>query len=352
MPSATLLIEVERQRKGYASARAKLLLLESLPRYFMEASLAVGFVAIGLSSYFFGGRDSVIPALTVFSAAGFRLLPIVNRIQGLVLAVVGRISLSDAALQTAENSGRNLNKKSSISIGRIEGRIALKLESISYKYPGSTEPVIDDVSLDFIRGLQYAIVGPSGAGKTTLVEILLGLRTPTAGKIQLDLEGVVRAYVPQHTHVTTRSTLENVALEWSGSQIDIDLVKGALASAHLADSVPLGDLNEPIPGLSGGQAQRIGLARALYRNPSFLVLDEATNALDSSTEASITDTISALRGEVTVVVVAHRLSTIKDADMVIYLEKGKVQMTGSFAEVYRSVPAFAEQVDLGRFSIE
>jgi len=352
-PSESISDVLAGQRRAYALARAKLLFFETLPRYFMEASLAVGFVVIGLATYWIQGQDLVVPALTVFAAAGFRLLPIVNRIQGLVLAIVGRTSLSEVALNywdEAEGRAR-VPSAASTSTGVARG-VVLALDRVSYRYPDGDSDSLIDASIEFKSGLQYAIVGPSGSGKTTMVELCLGLREPTRGSIRVEEADLIRGYVPQDTHLAGVPVFNNVALEWDDSKVDLDRARHALSAAELTVALEGRNLAESIQGMSGGQLQRLGLARALYRAPSFLVLDEATNALDATTEASIVESLELLRGKITVVLVAHRLSTVRNADLVVYVSDGRIIYSGTFVEVYNSVPAFAHQVDLGRFDIE
>jgi ABC-type multidrug transport system fused ATPase/permease subunit len=205
-----------------------------------------------------------------------------------------------------------------------------------------------------------ALVGASGSGKSTLVDVLLGLLPPTSGGVLVD--GVplaelrrywlrVVGYVPQSVFLMSASIRENVALGLPDDQINDDMVWQALRRASMGDTVEalpggldyhLGDTGS---GLSGGQRQRLGIARALYHSPQVLILDEATSALDVETEAEITDTLAQLDG-LTKIVVAHRLSTVKHAEQVLFLRAGQVVANGSFAEVSAAVPDFARQVEL------
>ncbi|MCE9623073.1 MAG: ABC transporter ATP-binding protein/permease [Actinomycetia bacterium] len=352
-PSQSLTAVLADHRKKYALARAKLLFFETLPRYVMEASLAIGFVVIGLATYAIQGRDLVVPSLTVFAAAGFRLLPIINRIQGLVLAIVGRLAFSDSALGYWDDAQTSAHREPTANEAVPLGEdVVLALDDVSYRYPDADSDSLTGASLQFCAGLQYAIVGPSGSGKTTLVELCLGLREPTTGSVRVGASSLTRGYVPQDTHMAGVPVLNNVALEWDSSKVDVKKAESALSNASLSGALEGRDLSDVVQGLSGGQLQRLGLARALYRDPNFLVLDEATNALDATTEASIIESLELLRGKITVLLVAHRLSTVRNADLVVYVEEGRIVYSGTFVDVYNSVPAFAHQVDLGRFDIE
>jgi ABC-type multidrug transport system fused ATPase/permease subunit len=233
----------------------------------------------------------------------------------------------------------------------------MEVIGVDFTYPSGTAPVLTGVNLAFREGLQYAIVGPSGSGKTTLIDICLDLLTPQKGEVLWKFKKSADSfgYVPQDTHISSASIAGNVALEWDSSVIDFDKVRNTLRVAHLDEyfNSNLEDekLNEIFNRMSGGQRQRLGLARALYRDSKLLVLDEATSSLDAITESKVMETVNSLRGNTTVIIVAHRLTTIKDADQVIYLEGGKVLGIGTFTELQRTLPQFGEQVRLGLLTV-
>jgi ABC-type bacteriocin/lantibiotic exporter with double-glycine peptidase domain len=209
-------------------------------------------------------------------------------------------------------------------------------------------------------GSTLGVVGSSGAGKSTLTDLLLGLLVPTGGTVQIDgrnLEDVLAAwrsrvgYVPQEVALFDGTIGQNVALDWE-DDYDRDRVRTALERAQLWDFVAArpggvnGRIGERGMTLSGGQRQRLGIARALYSEPLVLVMDEATSALDTRTEADVAAAIQELRGEVTIISVAHRLSTIRDNDQVAYMRDGRIVAAGSFTDVVAAVPEFAEQAAL------
>lgn len=211
------------------------------------------------------------------------------------------------------------------------------MEHLGFYYPGTSEEVLTDVSFSIPKGSFVGVLGPSGAGKTTFVDILLGLFVPTRGRITvdgIDIRHELRAwqaniaYVPQSIYLTDATIRENVALGESPDEIDEDRVHRALAMAELDAFVNAQEqgldtmVGERGVKLSGGQRQRIGIARALYQQPEVLILDEATSALDTETEKSITDTILKFKGKITIVAIAHRVSTLEACDFKVMFENG------------------------------
>ena len=235
------------------------------------------------------------------------------------------------------------------------------LRDVTYHYPEARLPAIRSISIDVPSGTSLAVVGPSGAGKSTLGDLMLGILTPTSGLVTiggLNPQDAVRehpgaiAYVPQDVVVIDASVRSNVALGLPRELVNDAMVWDALKKAHLSDflSQEMKDLNMPVGEhgirLSGGQRQRLGLARALYSRPRLIVLDEATSALDAEIENAITETLEVLSGEVTLVVIAHRLATVRDCDQVAYLELGELKGLGTFDEVRLQAAGFDRQAGL------
>ena len=234
----------------------------------------------------------------------------------------------------------------------------VEVDAVSVTYPGSARPALSEVSLRIPAGATVALVGRSGAGKSTLVDVILGVLTPDSGGVLISgatpAEAIARwpggiAYVPQDVVLANDSVRANVALGLPEEAIDDELVWEALRRAHLADFVVKDSagldtqIGEAGVRLSGGQRQRLGIARALYTKPRLLVLDEATSALDVETELAVSVMIRELGAEVTRVIIAHRLSTVRTADEVLYLEEGRVLARGSFEEVVARSPNFSRQ---------
>lgn len=339
-------------RSRLTRARALQTFVATLPRYFLEVVLAVGLLVVGGTTYLVSGPPSALAATSLFVAAGFRLLPIVNRIQALTLAILAYAPTARLAFT------RFVTVPTPLFPAPHDENNAIELECVSFSYAPSSQVhvsadlVLHGVSIALRRGGQYAIVGPSGAGKTTLVDLLLGLNIPQEGVVRV--AGDIRtAYVPQDTHIAGMPLRNNVALRWSDQGIHSERVRAVLTQAGLPDFAERVNDDTPLDAttLSGGQKQRIGLARALYANANFLVLDEVTSALDMETERQIYETINSLRGTATVVIVAHRLSTVQKADEVIYLDDGTVVGKGSFAHLMSGLPAFRRQVELSQIDV-
>jgi ABC-type multidrug transport system fused ATPase/permease subunit len=234
----------------------------------------------------------------------------------------------------------------------------LELDRVSFSYSSDAHLALTEVSLTVEPGLSLGVVGPSGAGKSTLVDIMCGLRAPTSGVVSVDGQPLALdssgwknqiGLVPQDVFLADASISENVAF---GLPLDDEMIWTALERAQMASFVRTlpedakTEIGERGTRLSGGQRQRLGIARALYAGPSVLILDEATSALDVETEAAVVEAVAALAGDLTLVVVAHRLSTIQRCDRVAYLESGRVRFVGSFDETIAAIPEFARAVDL------
>jgi len=321
--------------------------LAAVPRYFLEFIFAFGLIVVGGFTYLTSGQTAALAATTLFIAAGFRLLPIVNRAQALLLSIlsiapVARLALARYPTVAPPTYG-----------SPADDSLLIELSNVSFAYPNVSDPALKSVSLQITRGRQYAIVGASGSGKTTLVDLLLGLNVPQSGIVKRQ-PNVATAYVPQDTYVAAASLASNVALSWDHAAIDLEHVRATLRKVRLEEFVPRVDDPSPIGGgqISGGQRQRLGLARALFTDADFIVLDEVTSSLDVETERNIYEVIDSLRGKITVIIVAHRLATIQRVDEVFYLDDGQLLDTGTFTELSEKLPRFRRQIELSQIRLE
>lgn len=344
-----------------AAASRKYSLLSELPKYVMELALIAG---IGLMAWILFATSTVAESLSilaVFAGAAARMIPTLNKF----LATAGGIRAGREGLRILAEEVRRMDSEPSVQdVPKVDSPISgeLVIEGLSFRYPDSEEFVLKNVSLDIPEGRSTAIVGSSGAGKSTLLDLILGLQYPTAGTITC---GGVNIYadegrwfknlgvVPQDVYILDDTLEANIAYGLSSDDVDKEALENAIALAQLEGLVlelPEGlltRLGERGVRLSGGQRQRVGIARALYRNPSYLVFDEATSALDNETERKITETIEALSRTRTVIIVAHRLSTVRNVDNVVFMSRGQVAIQGTFEEVRRGNEEFARLVELG-----
>ncbi len=314
--------------------------LQQLPRLWLEL-LAVSGLAILVISMLAQNRslEAVLPTLGLFAAAAFRLMPSVSRILGAVQALRYGMSMIDVlhaelSLKIPETTGKQ--KPSAPFHSNME------LSHVSYTYPAAASAALKDISLLIKRGESVGFIGVSGAGKSTLVDIILGLLTPDQGDVRVDAKDIQQnlrnwqdqiGYVPQSIYLTDDTLRRNIAFGLPDEQIDDAAVKRAIQSAQLVgfvNSLPEGLMTmvgERGIRISGGQRQRIGIARALYHDPAVLLLDEATSSLDTATELGVMQAVKALQGSKTILIVAHRLSTVEHCDSLFKMEDGKLVAT-------------------------
>jgi ABC-type multidrug transport system fused ATPase/permease subunit len=352
---------VKRSRVEAARARANIFFLANVPRYVLEAALVGGFVLVGVVGFLVGGVTQAVTGIALFALAGFRMAPSIHRFQQISTDVIGNLPLAEAVIADIEaiptTTGEPAERRDEQQAAESG---ALVFDRVSFRYPDSADLAVAGLDLRIEFGESIAIVGASGSGKSTLIDLLLGLIEPTEGAISIDdvpLGAILRSwrsrvgYVPQEVSLFDGTFAQNVALSWS-DDFDRERVERALEQAQLLEVVRErfggidGEIGERGLTLSGGQRQRLGIARALYSEPLVLVLDEATSALDTVTEAAVSDAVKALRGRITTVVVAHRLSTIKDSNKIVFLSGGRLVAQGDFATVVARAPEFAVQAGL------
>lgn len=357
-PEAAAVVKANRQRT--TRARANTQFLAQVPRYVVDSGIVGGFALVGFVGYLMDGLTGALTSIALFGLAGFRMAPSIVRFQGIVSQVSVSMPHARAVLSEIRRS-----ESTSHPVSRDEAELpkqpkTLQFAGVSFTYTAESAPAVRDVSLEIPFGSTVAFVGSSGAGKSTMIDLLLGLLEPTSGSIQIDglpLSTVRQAwrsrvgYVPQDVSLFDSTIAQNVALTWT-ADYDRDRVTRALQMAQMLETVTArvggveGRVGERGLTLSGGQRQRLGIARALYADPLVLVMDEATSALDTATEAAVTDAIRSLRGSMTIITVAHRLSTVLESDVIFFMRDGEVAARGTFDELVRSVPDFARQAQL------
>ena len=355
---------IRESRVELANITAEYSFMPNISKYVIEASLIFGAVLISAIQFLLQDASHAVATLGVFMAAGSRLAPAILRIQS--SAIQARVS-NGSAIPTLDlfDSLSNTN----LSIGDIDAFTSvhdgfapqIQISDLSFTYPGSHSPTLNEISVSVNSGELVAITGPSGAGKTTLIDCVIGALNSDVGKVTISgkppLDAISKwpgaiGYVPQDVVILNGTIKENIVFGFGLDEVPEELIYEALRKAHLFDHVS--DLQDGVnsyvgdkgTSLSGGQRQRLGIARALVSKPKLLILDEATSSLDGKSEADISDSINEFRGEVTTLIIAHRLSTIRNADKVIYMNKGKIEFIGTFDEVRKNVPEFDNQAKL------
>ncbi|MEO0362660.1 MAG: ABC transporter ATP-binding protein, partial [Pseudomonadota bacterium] len=342
--------------------QATVALVGEMPRFALEA-LAFGGMLL-LTLYLLWSRDGALeealPVIGAFAFAGFKLMPTVQQLfrslsemrftQPALEGLHADLTRSDEPEPTPGEAGPP-----------IRLREEMRLEGVGYRYSGASRDALSDFTLAVPAGAHVALVGPTGAGKTTVLDVVLGLLRPTKGRILID--GVALTpettprwreslgYVPQTIFLVDDSIAGNIAFGALAEEIDREAVRAAAAAAQLDDFVgTLPDGYDTVIGeggvrLSGGQRQRIGIARTLYRDPSFIVLDEATSALDTATERRVFEAIRALAGRKTILTVTHRLSTVVNCDRIFVMQDGRIAGDGPYEDLQRESRAFRDLVE-------
>jgi ATP-binding cassette, subfamily B, bacterial PglK len=365
-----------RNRRGYFVDRAKkvkweladysaeIAWLPNISKYVVEIAFTFGAMAVAALQFFANDSAQAVGSLALFLAAGTRITPALLRIQQNLVAINGNVIKAKPTIEllAETDSEFTLPEYSSEVDFTHEGFVPkIEIRNLSFNYSGSELNVLKDINLQIKPGESIAIVGPSGSGKSTLVDLILGMYIPSSGSISISghspADSIVKwpgaiGYVPQEVVLMSGDISSNITSGFDYSEISMKLTLEALKVSSLesfVDSLPKGlltKIGERGTKLSGGQKQRVGIARAMFTKPQLLVFDEATSALDGQTEFEISEAIQALKGKVTLILIAHRLSTVKKADKIIYLEAGKVTAEGSFEEVRKLVPDFDRQAHL------
>ena len=356
--------KIGEQRHRLAGTSAEMAFMPNISKYVFEIAIVVGSLLISAIQFVTNDAARAVATLSIFFAASTRIAPAVLRVQqsslnirantgiaGPTLDLIDFLGVSE--IDSYENTKLDFEHKGFIS--------AVELKNVSLTYPGKKEKAIYQVSLSINPGEIVALVGPSGAGKTSLIDLMLGIIEPDEGTATINnldpLDAIslwpgAIGYMPQDVMISNGTVRENVMLGYSPDKEFESQVLSALDVAQLIDFVDelpnhleqqMGDRGTRI---SGGQRQRLGIARVVFTAPKLIVLDEATSSLDGETEANISEAIQKFGDGVTVIMIAHRLSTVLAANRVVYMDKGKVIAVGTFEEVRKSVPDFDRQANL------
>lgn len=352
-------------RKALADTAADIAFMPNISKYVLESSVVIGALLLAVSQFLIQDAKHAIATLSIFLAAGTRIAPSILRLQQGALMIRTSAGGAVTTLEMYESLGEpSIDNFKNIEILTLEYQDfepKFQISELTFKYPNNEENAIESLNLDAPAGSIVAIVGPSGAGKTTLVDLLLGILEPTVGSISISSETPRRAikkwpgaisYVPQDIVIIDGSIKDNISLGYPSESAKLDWYEKILSISQLSDFV--NSLEEGINSqvgergakLSGGQRQRVGVARALFTNPKLIILDEATSSLDADSENKLSAAINGLRGNVTVIVIAHRLATVQNADIVCYIDKGKVLGIGGFEELRVKIPDFDKQAKL------
>ncbi|QWD89159.1 ABC transporter ATP-binding protein [Polynucleobacter sp. MWH-CaK5] len=350
--------------KIYAKYQSISALIGQLPRYFLEV---IAFGGILLIILFLlketGDVGQVLPIATLYALAGYRFMPALQQIY----AASTSLKFTSASLDALYKDFLEVSKvESSIlapnSISRLVFKTKISINNVSYRYPQANNYALCDMTFDIYANTTVGLVGVSGSGKSTSVDLIMGLLEPSSGSVLVDdvtLSNQNKAswqkligYVPQQIFLADDSIASNIAFGVRSDLIDIDLLAQAAKMANLHDFI----INELPNGydtfvgergvrLSGGQRQRIGIARALYRKPSILILDEATSALDNLTEQAVMDAVNQLSGRLTLILIAHRLSTVEKCDQLFVFDHGKIVAQGKFHDLVEQSQLFRSMVN-------
>ena len=343
--------EIRKTKMQLAGYDAEIKFIPNISKYTIEISVILGIAVIAGIQFYIFDSNRAIAVISVFLAASTRIAPAIIRLQQNVIAVKSSLSAAKPTFELIDelNGVEELERiETVISTNHTDFSPRVKLSNLKFTYSDATVNTIQDISLEIGEGKFIAFVGPSGGGKSTLIDLILGLLAPSSGSITISGLTPVDAikkwpgsigYVPQDVFIENSTVKENICLGFNPESVSDDLVWQALQLADLSDFVKglEGQLSYRISdagkNLSGGQRQRLGIARALLSKPKIVIFDEATSALDAETENRVSESILKLTGECTVIFIAHRLSVVRSADVIYYIDKGKIISQGTFEEL-------------------
>ena len=348
--------EIRKTKMKLAGYDAEIKFLPNISKYTIEISVILGIAVVAGIQFYLFDSNRAIAVISVFLAASTRIAPAIIRLQQNVITVKASLSGAKPTFELIDelNGVKELEKTETlITISHKDFSPRINLKNLKFTYSDAINDTIQDISLEISEGKFIAFVGPSGGGKSTLVDLVLGLIAPSSGSITISGLTPVDAikkwpgsigYVPQDVFIENSTVKENICLGFNPELVSDDLVWQALDLADLSEFVKGLDgqlsyrISDAGKNLSGGQRQRLGIARALLTKPKIVIFDEATSALDAETENRVSESILKLTGECTVIFIAHRLSVVRSADMIYYIDKGRIVNQGTFDEL-RSINA-------------
>jgi ABC-type multidrug transport system fused ATPase/permease subunit len=343
--------EIRKTKMQLAGYQAELKFIPNISKYTIEISVILGIALISGIQFYLFDSNRAIAVISVFLAASTRIAPAIIRLQQNLIYVKSSLSAAKPTFDLIDEliGIKELERTETvINTSHTNFLPKVKLDNLKFTYADATDDTIQGISLEIREGKFIAFVGPSGGGKSTLIDLILGLLAPSSGSISISGLTPVDAikkwpgsigYVPQDVFIENSTVKENICLGFNPESVSDDLVWQALQLADLSDFVKglEGGLSYRISdagkNLSGGQRQRLGIARALLTKPKIVIFDEATSALDAETENRVSESILKLTGECTVIFIAHRLSVVRSADMIYYIDKGKIISQGTFEEL-------------------
>jgi ABC-type multidrug transport system fused ATPase/permease subunit len=343
--------EMRKSKMKLAEYDAELQFVPNISKYTIEISIILGVAIISAIQFSLFDANRAISVISVFLAASTRIGPAIVRLQQNVVTVRSSLSAAKPTFDLIEElNGINELESTETKLSTIHDGFSpkVRLDNLKFKYSDAGSNTIENISLDVKHGKFIAFVGPSGGGKSTLVDLILGLLEPTSGSIKISdltpIDAIKRwpgsiGYVPQDVFIENSSIKENICLGFDPKSVPDELVWEALKLADLSDFIETLDgklsykISDAGKNLSGGQRQRLGIARALLTKPRIVIFDEATSALDAETENRVAESILKLTGNCTVIFIAHRLSVVRSADMIYYIDKGQIINQGSFDQL-------------------